>query len=187
MSFTICPQKMGNWKSIRSFQRNRNRQFLKVLFFKVRPEIYYFSKMFSKVSEFLWKIFLIISLFNFTNGVDSEPHDTHGKDSEPLFTPEKDSEPQYTPKKDSEPHFTPEKDSEPHSEDINHNPSKFHSILYKELPFTKEKGNHTNSGIIKLFWNFWNLLQLNPKWAIHRKNLSNVVLPFFQWVLCYFT
>ena len=167
MSFTICPQKMGNWKSIRSFQRNRNRQFLKVLFFKVRPEIYYFSKMFSKVSEFLWKIFLIISLFNFTNGVDSEPHDTHGKDSEPLFTPEK--------------------DSEPHSEDINHNPSKFHSILYKELPFTKEKGNHTNSGIIKLFWNFWNLLQLNPKWAIHRKNLSNVVLPFFQWVLCYFT
>ena len=90
--------------------------------------------MFLKVSEFLWKIFLIISLFNFTNGVDSEPHDTHGKDSEP--------------------HFTPEKDSEPHSEDINHNQSKFHSILYKELPFTKEKGNQTNSGIIKLFRNF---------------------------------
>ena len=133
--------------------------------------------MFLKVSEFLWKIFLIISLFNFTNGVDSEPHDTHGKDSEPHFTPEK----------DSEPHFTPEKDSEPHSEDINHSQSKFHSILYKELPFTKEKGNQTNSGIIKLFRNFWNLLQLNPKWAIHRKNLSNVVLPFFQWGLYYFT
>ncbi|XP_023337369.1 uncharacterized protein LOC111708280 [Eurytemora carolleeae] len=105
--------------------------------------------MFSKVSEFLWKIFLIISLFNFTNGVDSEPHDTHGKDSEPLFTPEKDSESHYTPEKDSEPHFTPEKDSEPHSEDINHNPSKFHSILYKELPFTKEKGNHTNSEMLE--------------------------------------
>ena len=31
------------------------------------------------------------------------------------------------------------------------------------------------------------LIQVNPKWAIHRKNLSNVVLTIFQFFFYYFT
>ena len=43
------------------------------------------------------------------------------------------------------------------------------------------------SSEIKMLDNNWDFLQLNPKYAIHWKNLSNVVLTIFQWVLYYFT
>ena len=54
---------------------------------------------------------------------------------------------------------------------------RFHKLLVNHLLCKNIK--YYNYYIVCLFHSF---LRLNPKWVIHRKNLSNVVFTIFQWV-----